>query len=325
MSSCIESSQKRRIPVPMGLSTQRNAIREQTLGSGHRCCRLTARLNNVYFGMKSCVAGGRRPTVCSHCFQATTMTSQELAHRGNAATPGIGCSGRRRDIDASAKQSEGSRRNQQTGQRQRKHLRLGSHQYVVLLAATLLVCRSESLLLGAIGDVPHGELGDSSLLTRVKAVKETARAVGSAADRWTGKVKQTLHIKETQVCLPIRSCLSFMLILAGLCCQGVVSADRWPALRPLPLGQKRVQHALIRSQRHTALSPTAFGQAMLTGRACCRSPCMRPRSPRMVACPPGFRAPPQTPSPKAGAASWRATAACSGARSSTTTAWRTSG
>ena len=157
------------------------------------------------------------------------MTRQEPAHQGNAEKPVIDCSGSYQDTDASAVQSERPRHNQQTGLRQRKHLRLSSQQHVVLLVATLLVCRSESLLLDPIGEVSsHGEPGDASLLTRVKAVKETARAVGAAADRWTGKMKQSLHIKETKVCLP-----SFMLMLDSAAKAWTV-LDLCPALTQLP-------------------------------------------------------------------------------------------
>ena len=138
------------------------------------------------------------PNVLFIVFRATTMTSQELAHQGSAATQEIGCASSRQQNYTSEMQSE-SQRSQQTGLRQRKQLRLSSKQHILLVAALLLVCRSDALLLGAPTGIPYGEPGDASLLTRVSAVKEAAHVVKSAAYKWTGQVKKTLHIKETQV------------------------------------------------------------------------------------------------------------------------------
>lgn len=148
------------------------------------------------------------------------MTSQELAHQGSAAKLEMYYSESHQDTDTSAMQPEQSQSSQPTGRRQRKHLWSSSQQHIVLLAAVLLVCRSDALLLGAIGDVYHGEARDASLLTRVKTVKEAAHAVKSAADKWTGQVKQTLHIKETQVRYAIHPCLSIFLLFAGVCYKG---------------------------------------------------------------------------------------------------------
>ena len=138
------------------------------------------------------------------------MTSQELAYQGSSAKQERGCSSSRRLSETSEMQSERSQRSQQTGLRQRKQLRLSSQQHILLVAALLLVCQSDALLLGALDNVPRRELGDASLLTRVKAVKETAHAVQTAANKWTGQVKQTLHIKEAQVRYTIDSSLPFM-------------------------------------------------------------------------------------------------------------------
>ena len=212
--SSIRSTQRRSLSVPMGL-TQRNAMRDQLVGSGHkRRRRKHWASNSTHWLGKVTLKGRARHSIV--LFQATPMASQELAHQGSAAKPGMYCSESHQDIDTSAMQPERSQRIQPTGLRQRKQLRSSSRRHVVLLAAVLLVSRSDALLLGAIGDVYHGEPRDASLLTRVKAVKEAAHAVKSAADKWTGQVKQTLHIKETQVRYMTPPCLSTFLLSAGL-------------------------------------------------------------------------------------------------------------
>ena len=140
------------------------------------------------------------------------MSGRELAYQGSAAKQEIGSSSSRQHNDTSELPSERSQRSQQTGLRQRKQLRSSSHQQILLVAALLLVCQSDALL-GATDSAPHGELGDASLLTRVKgvkAVKEAAHAVKSAANKLTGQVKHTLHIKETQVRSAINTAFPFM-------------------------------------------------------------------------------------------------------------------
>ena len=256
---------------------------------------------------RRCIADEER-CVCS---QAVSMLGGQLALQEGGGSCGVAMTSRNQFVSSSRPGLQAGRCSRQTS-KSRREQRFSMSLRLLALALVLIVGQSEGASLRS--NVLELEDDHESLLTRAKdlftdAVHDAANAVKPAAKRWSNQKVRMLRITEAQA--PSGgSILALVVPLKGLSCD-----DEQACFTATP------QYLAIGLQMVFLCGRACYGR--LTFSLCNRSACMRARSLRQAACPPGSQARPWSARRTAG--SCRATGACCAGRRRTTTLWRTSG
>lgn len=129
--------------------------------------------------------------------------AEGLAHQGSAAYSSAAADVSQYYSLSRAELEAGQSSRQIASRKQRKQQRLCSRQFPgILLAAVLINCQAQALLLG--GNLQYRVTEEQGILMRAaelvtEAVQDAANVVGPAAKRWAKQEKHTIQIKETQV------------------------------------------------------------------------------------------------------------------------------